>query len=183
MIGFTAGLVGSYEVADFFTVQAELLYKISGGGRADATRDLAGEVLSVTYLNRSVAMQTIELPVMLYFTLAELNAGDIVPRLGVGASYGYCMAAFESHDKIYTLSDGTQTILGNRSENVTSDIESHQFAFKVGLAIDYKLESGKILGTEMRYSYGLNDVNLYKTTYTGSAQIPTTLSLALSLKF
>lgn len=184
MVGLTAGLVGSYEVTDYFTPQIELLYTMSGGGRADASRTgLGSEVLAVHYQNRSVVMQNIEVPLMLFFTLSELNAGPIVPRFGIGVSYAYCMAAFENHDKIYSLADGTETILGNRTENILSDIEVHQFAFNVGLAIDYKLEGGKVLGTEMRYKHGLNDVNLYKTTYTGSAQFPTTLSLALSLKF
>lgn len=185
-VGLTAGLVGSFEVTDYFTTQIELLYAITGGGRADADRNFVGignGIATVHYQNRAVVMQNIELPLMLFFTLSELNSGDVVPRLGIGASYAYCVAAFENHDKIYTLDNGVQTILGSRTENIGADIEPHQFSLNVGLAVDYKLTGGKILGTEMRYKYGLNDVNLYKSTYTGSVEIPTSLSFALTLKF
>jgi hypothetical protein len=162
MIGFNGGAMGRWNAVDFMDLQFELLYTMQGGGREPYTRDLTdlgGELTAVTYNNRSVIFQNLELPVSLRFTLNPIKAGEIVPRLFVGGSIAYNIAAFETHDKYYVLDDGTPVAITNKLENVGNEYEDLMYSIHGGIAMDFKLNGGYIFTTEFRYRQGMNNVN------------------------
>ncbi len=162
LIGFNGGVMGRYNVLDFIDVQAELLYTTQGGGRESYTRDvsdLGAEIMAVSYFNRSVIFQNVELPVSGRFTLNAVSAGEVVPHVIVGGSFAYNIAAFETHDKYYVMADGTPVAITNKNENVGNEYEDLMYSIHGGIAVDYKLTGGNVFTMEMRYRQGMNNVN------------------------
>jgi hypothetical protein len=184
-IGFNGGGFAKYSLGELFDVQAELLYMTQGSSRDDYTRDLSdlgGDVTSERYINRAVVFQNIVIPVMGIYKLGSVE-GAIRPKVMAGLSAGYCAAAFERRDVIITLSDGTSGISGSDVENVGSDYQQFQFAGFAGFGVDFNLSNGKIFMYEVRYSTGLNDLNLFKTPDVGGAIYQNTLSINLGYGF
>ncbi|MGK7393444.1 MAG: outer membrane beta-barrel protein [Candidatus Cyclobacteriaceae bacterium M3_2C_046] len=166
MLGVAIGGFANYELLDFMAVQLELMYMQQGGGREAYLRDytaIGGPVNSVVFLNRYVKFHNIEVPLMFKFTLPDHKEGELVPNLLVGVSYGFALAAFEHHDKLYYFGEDAvvdEAMRSNELENVGSNYEQHQFGFNVGFSLDVKLNDGKVFTPEIRYRGGLNDVNL-----------------------
>lgn len=168
-IGANIGGFFRYNVLDFLQAQGEVLYSLGGGGRHDFLRPFSGSIFggypidgpinSARYLNRSVLIQSIEVPIMARLTMPELNGSLITPRLIVGCSYAYNFGAFEQRDVLYYFNDGTEILLSNREENVTSDYFKHNFSLLGGFAIDYTLDNGQVFTTEFRYQRGLTNLN------------------------
>ncbi len=162
LIGINVGAMGRYQVLDFMDLQAELIYTTQGGGRADYSRDvsdLGAEITAVSYFNRSVIFQNVELPVSARLTMNSYTASEIVPRLVAGGSIAYNVAAFEVHDKFYVLADGRPVAITNKQENVGNEYEDLQLSLHAGIAIDYKLPGGNLFTTEIRYRQGMVNVN------------------------
>ena len=172
MIGGNFGGFFSYRVTDFMNVQAELLYMLHGGSRDGFVRDYSftgGNVVYIQYSNRAVLMHSIKVPLMVGFNLPDQVSESVTPRLILGISYGYMMAAFEIHDKTYKFTDGTEGIVGKEKENVKAEYEPHQFDIIGGVALDFTLSSGKVMTMDVRYQHGLNDINLFKSSTNGGA--------------
>ena len=184
-VGFNGGGFAKYTISPLLDVQGELLYMMQGSGRDDYTRnfsDSGGFISSVRYLNRAVSMMSAEIPIMAIFKLGSIE-GAVQPKVMVGGSFGYCFAVFERHDKIYTMSDGTEGIAGYEIENVGADYEPMQFDAILGFGIDYNLSNGKMVIMDVRYNYGLNDLNLFKSPYLGGAIYQNTVSINCSYAF
>ena len=183
-VGFNGGGFAKYALGPI-DVQAELLYMMQGSSRDDFTRDLSnlgGDVATVRYMNRAVTFQNIVIPVMAVYSFGSVEGG-VSPKAMAGLSAGYCAAAFERHDMIFTFSDGTTGISGHELENVGADYQSFQFAAIVGVGVDYNLSNGKLFSYDIRYNIGLNDLNLFKTPYVGGAIYQTTISINFSYGF
>jgi hypothetical protein len=184
-IGFNGGAFAKVALTPLLDVQAELLYMMQGSGRDDYTRSLSGiegNVYSVRYLNRAVSFMSAELALLGIIKLGSIE-GMVTPKVLLGGSYGYCFAAFEHHDKIYTFTDGTEGIVGHQVENVGADYEQHQFDAIGGFGFDFNLSNGKLFTVDARYSYGLNDLNLFKSPYLGGALYQNTLSINFGYAF
>lgn len=184
-IGFSGGGFAKYSLGELFDVQAELLYMMQGSSRDDYTRDLSdlgGDVTSERYINRAVTFQNIVIPVMGIYKIGSVE-GAIRPKAMVGLSAGYCAAAFERRDILFTFSDGTTGISGQDLENVGADYQQFQFAYLVGFGVDYNLSNGKFFSYDVRYNGGLNDLNLFKTPNLGGAIYQTTISINFSYGF
>jgi hypothetical protein len=184
-MGFNGGFIAKYQINQLLDVQGEVLYKMHGSGRDDYYRsyaDIGGNVTGINYMNRVVSLQSAEIPILAIFKLGSVEE-SIVPKALIGASYRYCFAAFERHDKHYFFSDGTEGIVGNQIENVLSDYENHQFDVIGGIGIDFNLNNGKLFMFDVRYNYGLNDINLFKSPYVGGALYQSTLSINFSYAF
>ncbi|MCK4344299.1 MAG: outer membrane beta-barrel protein [Bacteroidales bacterium] len=162
LIGFNGGFVGFLDITDFMDFEFELLYTLQGGGRAQYRRDLTeigGNVETVTYLNRMVIFQNLEIPLSLRFTLPALSSGDVIPRIVIGGDYAFNVAAFEVRDTYYEFTNSTSGMVTNDRENVGAEYEKHQVSIHGGFAIDFRLADGKWLNTEIRYRQGINNVN------------------------
>ena len=184
-IGFNGGGFAKYYLIPLLDVQAELLYMMQGSGRDDYTRYLSavgGNVYSITYMNRAVSFQSVEVPVLAVIKLGSVE-GMVRAKALIGASYGYCFAAFERHDKLYEFTNGTEGIVGDELENVGGEYEQHQFDAIAGFGLDFNLSNGKLFIFDVRYNYGLNDVNLFKSSYVGGALYQNTLSINFSYGF
>ena len=184
-MGFNGGFIFKSRINQLLDVQAELLYMMQGSSRDDYYRsyaDIGGNVTGINYMNRAVSLQSAEIPILAILKLGSVE-GSIVPKVLLGASYGYCFAAFERHDKHYFFSDGTEGIIGNQIENVLSEYENHQFDAIGGFGIDFNLDNGKLFMFDIRYYYGLNDINLFKSPFVGGALYQSTLSLNFSYAF
>jgi len=183
-IGFNGGGFAKYALGPI-DLQAELLYMMQGSSRDDYTRDFSNlgfDVSTARYTNRAVTFQNIVIPVMAVYQLGSVE-GAINPKAMLGLSAGYCAAAFERHDIIFTMADGTTGISGHELENVGADYQSFQFALVAGFGVDFNLSDGKFFSYDIRYSYGLNDLNLFKTPYIGGAIYQSTISLNFSYGF
>jgi hypothetical protein len=158
---------------------------MQGSGREDFTRsfsEIEGNVTSIRYMNRAVSLQSAEVPLLAIIKLGSIE-GSIKPKVLIGGSYGYCFAAWEWHDKQFYFEDGTVGIAGRRVENVLSEYEQHQFDAIGGFGLDFNLSNGKLFIVDVRYNYGLNDINLFKSPYVGGAVYQNTLSFNFTYAF
>jgi hypothetical protein len=182
-IGFNGGGFAKYYLIPLLDIQAELLYMMQGSGRDNYTRSsIGGNISSITYMNRAVSFQSVEIPLLAVIKLGSIE-GMIRPKVLLGGSYGYCFAAFERHDKLYVFTNGTEGIVGNAIENVGGEYEQHQFDAIGGFGLDFNLSGGKQFIFDVRYNYGLNDVNLFKSPYVGGALYQNTLSINFGYAF
>ena len=170
-IGGSAGGFARYQVLDFLDVQGELIYSLQGGGRMDFNRDMYyggydGPISYINYVNRNIYLHNIEVPVSARLTLPELNNGPIVPRLILGGSYAFNIAAFETNDKIIYFTDGTSSIVSNTSENVRGDYFPHNFSAHAGIALDFVVANGNVFTMEFKYRQGFNNLNGVSTIIT-----------------
>jgi hypothetical protein len=177
---FNIGAVASYQITSLIGVQAELGYMGIGGGLADRIVDysnIEGTVSSITYQSRSLGVKNVELPVMAKIMIPT-GGSTVSPKFLVGVSYGFSVASFENRDNYYNFNDGSTGFFSNSTENVTSSIQKHQFAVHGGFGLEYDLGNGKTFYQEVRYRYGLDNINIYSgIPGTGGKIIPSTLSL------
>ncbi|WOK05780.1 outer membrane beta-barrel protein [Imperialibacter roseus] len=181
VIDVNGGAVVSYQVSDLIGIRGELLYMGIGGGLSDRVIDLSafeGNILSVTYENRSRSIKNVELPVMAAISIPT-NGSSVSPKFLIGASYGYSIASFESRDLNFTMADGSLAPpVSNTVENVSSSTQSHQFAMHGGFALEYGLGNGSSFYQEIRYRYGLDNINIDRgRPGLGGELIPSTISL------
>lgn len=180
VIDVNGGGVISYQVSSLIGIQGELLYMGVGGGLADRTIDYSqveGTVSSITFQNRSVSVKNVEVPVMAKISIPTQGSA-VSPKFLIGASYGYSVASFETSDQFYNFANGSTGLFSNSTENVTSSMQSHQFAVHGGFGLEYDLGNGKAFYQEVRYRYGLDNINIYKgIPGAGGELIPTTLSI------
>jgi len=179
-VGGSAGGFVRYQVSDFLQVQGELIYSLEGGGRMDYSRNFNlnpgsgsgsgssfdGPIDFVQYVNRSILLHVVEVPISARFTLPELNGGAIVPRLIVGVSYSYNFAAIEDNDKLFNFVDGTRGLVSNTTENVSGDYFQHNFSVHAGIAIDFNLADAKVFTMEFKYRRGFSNLNQVETIIT-----------------
>lgn len=177
VIGTSLGGFFRYQLLDFLQLEGGLQYSLKGGARHELYRSfdeltavdnynvgqIDGPLSGVSYLNRSVYINSIDIPVKARLTLPELANASISPKFIVGFAYGYNFAVFEQHDALYSFDNGTQFLLSNRSENVSSDYFKHNLSIILGMAVDYTLTNGQVFTTEITYQKGftnLNDIKL-----------------------
>jgi hypothetical protein len=184
IIDFNVGAMLGIQFSEIIGIRAELLYSGLGGGLENFTRDLSdigGTVSSVTYLNRSVYMKNVELPVMLTFMLG--SEGVVRPKILLGGSYAFMAATWEHNDKLYQFSNGMTGFYSNTVENITGQIQPHQFSVQGGISMEFDL-GGKIFVHELRYRKGVNNVNVLRgIPGTGGELLPSTISLSFGLLF
>jgi len=168
-IGGSVGGFVRYQILDFLEAQGELIYSQQGGGRMDYTRDFSfidGPIRNVQYVNRSIMLHNIEVPISARLTMPEFNGGAIVPKLIVGGSYSYNMAAMEYNDKIFNFVDGTRGLVSNTTENVSLNYFPHNFSVHAGIALDFNLADAKVFTMEFKYRKGFSNLNQVMTTIT-----------------
>lgn len=171
-VGGSAGGYARYELLNFLEVQGELIYSLKGGGRTEYIRDLnvtsssSSLANSVEYINRSILLHTVELPISARLGLPELNGGTIVPKLIVGGSYSYVFSASENSDAIFSFNNGNRGLVSDTKENVAGDYFAHVYSAHMGIALDFNLENSKSFTMEFKYRKGLNNINTTKTTIT-----------------
>lgn len=164
-MGGNVGGFFRYNLFDYMQLQGELAYSITGGGRQDFTRPyngpdtFDGPISSASYINRSILVHSIAVPILARFTLPELSNGAMVPRFVAGFSYAYNFAAFEQRDVMYAFANTNEFFISNSEENVSADYFNHNFSLLGGFAIDYKLANGQVFTTEFRYQRGLTNLN------------------------
>jgi len=173
--GGSLGGFARYQVLDFLEVQGELIYSQEGGGRMEYSRDFTldfgssssstnnGLVDNVQYINRSIRLHNIEVPISARLGLPELAGGAIVPKLIVGGSYSFNIAAVEQNDKIFNFDDGTRGLVSNTNEEVRGDYFPHNFSVHAGIALDFNLADAKAFTMEFRYRRGLTNLNQVET--------------------
>ena len=178
-IGGSAGGFVRYQVLDFLEVQGELIYSLQGGGRMEFSRDynlstgsgsggssFDGPIDYVQYVNRTVLLHVVEVPISARLGLPELNGGAIVPKLIVGGSYSYNFAAGEKNDKIFNFVNGTRGLVSDTYDNVSANSFPHNFSLHAGLALDFNLADAKVFTMEFKYRQGLSNLNQVETTIT-----------------
>lgn len=180
-IGGSAGGFVRYQVLDFLEVQGELLYSLQGGGRMEYSRDYNlssgsgsgsggasydGPIDYVQYVNRTVLLHVIGVPISARLGLPELNGGAIIPKLILGGSYSYNFAAGENNDKIFYFVNGTRGLVSDTYDNVTPNYFPHNFSLHAGIALDFNLADAKVFTMEFKYRQGLSNLNQVQTTIT-----------------
>jgi len=89
----------------------------SGSGSSSEIPTAVGSVESIDFLNRTVYLNNIEIPLIARITLPDLS-GAIRPRVIIGGAYGININAWEFHDKFFHFVDGTEIIASNQKEKV-----------------------------------------------------------------
>lgn len=170
-IGVSAGAFGKYPIKPFLDVKLELLYSQQGGARQSYYIDyssLGGTVTAVDFINPSVTMHNLEVPVLAELTLPEFAEQSIVPKLILGGSYSLMMKATETHTERFIFSDGfsgnspTPSVdAGYQHDDVTDNYARNQFSAIVGLGVMFKTEK-RDFQFDVRYRQGFTQVNLIK---------------------
>lgn len=168
-MGVNVGGFARYQVLGFLEAQGEIKYTLFGGGRHDFQRtyetsaDLSSNFLngisSVDYKNRSVLLHSVEIPLSARISLPDMEEAAITPKFIVGFSYAYVFGAFEQRDAVFNFNNGNQVLLSNLEENIGGDINSSNFSFFGGFALDFALDNGNTFTTEFRYQRGINNLN------------------------
>lgn len=192
-IGGNVGAFGRYQVLDFLEAQAEIKYSLMGGGRHDILRfpetggddsfDLLNGVTSVEYLNRSVLLNSIEIPISARFTLPELAESTVTPKFILGFSYAYIFGAFEQRDAMFNFNNGNQILLSDTNENIGADISASNLSYLAGFAIDFTLDNGNVFTTEFRYQRGLNNLNMVEIVDPQVTERLTTQSFSINFAY
>lgn len=165
IIGGNVGAFGRYQVLDFLEAQAEIKYSLSGGGRHDMLRTFdfdqsqEAELNSIEYLNRAAYFHSLEIPLSARLGLPDLAESAISPKFIVGFSYAFIFNAVEQRDALYFFNNDTELLLSNVEENIGADINSSNFSYVIGFALDFTLDNGNVFTTEFRYQRGINNLN------------------------
>jgi len=187
IFGFNGGAFARYPVLDYLSVRAELLYMQQGGGRSSYSRDFSGSssdpvVSFISYNNRYVNLNNLEIPILLEITHPDFADEAIKPKLLLGAAYGFLLTAKESSERTYFLTNGSVNTLtfSDAHDDVRSNYEHNQIGLIAGVAIDYKI-GDRTFTTEVRYRRSLTQVNLINDIDQVPGQFgnlyPTTLSI------
>lgn len=203
-MGVNFGIYGSYQLNPFLTVKIEPHYSQEGGGRPEYYRDyseISDNIQNVSFLNPSVRLHNLQLPLLVEVTLPELTDQTIVPTLIVGASYAMTLSAFEQHTMRYNFKgefnpyaptpyyDPPSVDAAYQRENVTSNYVRNQWSLWLGMGM--KVKTGdRTFGFDVRYRHGLNNLNQFRFASPGNGDdigIPGTggnlFSSSLSLNF
>lgn len=180
LMGVNAGIYASYRLNPFLSVRFEPHYSQEGGGRPTYVRyydDVSDNILSVVFLNPSVRFHTVQLPLLLEFTLPELTDQTVTPVLLVGGSYAINMAAIEQHTKRYNFVEGSYSDgsgfdmpsldVSYQRENVTSNYTRGQWSLWGGVGIQFKTGQ-RTFSFDVRYRQGLNNLNLLRFASPGN---------------
>ncbi|MEM8763285.1 MAG: hypothetical protein AAGD88_05715 [Bacteroidota bacterium] len=170
--GGSLGAFARWQPLSFMDVQLEVLYELSGGGRGDLERDLEfltdltpdftgspADIASLAYLNRQVTFHSIKERLSARLTLPELQNGNIVPRVVLGVNSAIILSTWENHDAYYAFQDGTRIILSDQRENVGDNYTGVNVGAHWGMAVDYKLNNGRLFTMEVLFEKGFTDVN------------------------
>lgn len=165
VIGMNIGMFGTYKVTKCFTARMELLFSTQGGGRRDYRRvdtdpndPYGGKAVNVTNINPQVIFNSIEIPVLGEFGLAESSRLMIQPKLLLGGSYSFAMSAIEHKTQRYNFYDGTFADLAYTRQNVTEYYKRSQLSVIVGAGINFNMGS-HVFNVDVRYRQGLTQLN------------------------
>jgi hypothetical protein len=187
IFGFNGGAFARYPVMEYVSVRAEVLYMQQGGGRSAYTRavngsGVDGNIGSISYNNRYVNLNNLEIPVLFEITHPDFVDESIKPKLILGAAYGFLISAKESSERTYFLNSGatTQVTFSDAHDDVRSNYEHNQIGLIAGVAIDFKIGE-RTFTTEVRYRRSITQVNLINDINQVPGQFgdlyPTTLSV------
>jgi hypothetical protein len=189
VFGFNGGAFARYAVMDFVNVRTELLYMQQGGGRSSYTRNFSGSgsdgnITSITYNNRYVNLNNVEIPVLVEITHPDFPEESIKPNLILGVAYGFLLSATESSERTYALASGTttQVTFSDAHDNVRSNYQHNQFGLIAGMAIDFKI-GDRTFTTEIRYRKSLTQLNLINSINQVPGQFGNLYSSTLSINF
>ncbi|GHN00073.1 hypothetical protein WSM22_15620 [Cytophagales bacterium WSM2-2] len=170
-IGFSVGAYGSYKVLPFLNLKLEPQYTMQGGARESYARDytvIEGNVSQIQFINPSVIMHNLEVPVLAELTLPEFADENVIPKFIIGGSYAMMIKAVETSTHRYVFNDGTSSTpatpsvdVGYQRENVTDNYARNQFSFIVGFGMMFKTDK-RDFQFDIRYRQGLTQVNLLK---------------------
>jgi hypothetical protein len=169
IFGFNGGAFGRYKVLDFLSARVELLYMQQGGARQDFSRDYndwsapEGSLIYVWHTNRYVNLNNLEIPVIAELSHPSFASESVIPKLLLGAAYGFNLAAIEHHDKTYIFNGGStdRIMISDFIENVGDNYKQHQFGLVAGFAVDYKVGEHTFT-TELRYRRSFNQLNQFR---------------------
>lgn len=181
-VGFTIGGFGSYIVTPVFTLLTEINYLQQGGSLLtylDETRFGApSNFFTVNQTHSNVTLHTLEVPVMLQYTLPF---EDLPIKVSAGPSFSYVVDATDNFQRTgYTATNVIVTTSG--TDNVKSTYEQFQIGAtgNLGFAIPF---GGKTINIDARYMYGITPIrkNYSYITLNNTAQELRTNSIIFTI--
>jgi len=169
-IGFSVGAYATYQVLPYLNVKVEPQYSQQGGARQSYYIDyssLEGNVSTVDFINPSVIMHNIEVPVLVELTLPEFVDQSVIPKLILGGSYTFMAKASETHTLRFNFNNGSSGVptpsvdAGYQHEDVTDNYARNQFSAIVGLGVMFKTDK-RNFQFDVRYRQGFTQVNKIK---------------------
>jgi len=167
-IGFSVGAYATYRVLPYISVKVEPQYAQTGGARQSYYIDystLGGNVSAVEFINPSVIMHNIEVPLLVELTLPEFVDQKVIPKLILGGSYALMAKATEMHTRRFIFNDGSSggpatpsVDAGYQHEDVTDNYTRNQFSAIVGLGVMFKTDK-RDFQFDVRYRQGFTQVN------------------------
>ncbi len=170
-IGFKLGALANYNSGDVYNLRIGVRYSQVGGQAIDRTvTSIPGaSIIKRDFLNRSIQMHSIEVPLSIHFSLPETTVQDIYPDIYTGIAYNAIMYVNERRDEIWysssptPLGDPIKTLINGTNEAVTSSYKTHTFSAIIGTNMYIKLSETLHYFIGAEYKIGLS--NIKKTPY------------------
>lgn len=144
--GTSSGIVVNYGFSDRLSAQVELLYARKGCKYHDV-------VLATTY-DAKVKLNYFEIPILFRYSIG--NENKVQAFVNAGPYLGFRLKALYEQTSTTTIFGSTTT--RNSSTDFTNDVHNTDIGLNGGIGVNYALELGKLF-TEIRYGYGLTNVN------------------------
>ena len=170
-VGSSFGAFAGYQPLTFLALKFEPQYSAEGGGRPTYSKsysDISANVASITFINPSVRMHNLQLPLLIELWLPE-HANEVVkPKIILGASYALAVASIQSHTERFELLDNSSSPYSHqyldisyRKDNVTDNYKRNQWSLWCGVGIDFKVGT-RVCTFDVRYRKGINNLNLLR---------------------
>ncbi len=156
-LGYGAGGFANYQILDFLGVRGELLYVSTATGLDSYTSDLSAiGMKSVTYKSRTLRFNSLEIPVLVQYSLPLMES--LSPKLYAGGSYSWNFAVFENNDKTYVTGDNMSYQYKNTYENVGSTFKQYNTSLIGGVQVSFD-----VINIDLRYQQGFPDLKNFNT--------------------
>lgn len=190
--GFHIGGTVFYEVEKFPYAQLSsgLLYSQVGGRDIDrVVKSIPGSVvIQRDFLNRSIRMHSLEIPLKVHFFLPKKKGQIVTPKIHLGIAYNYSVGVIEKRDELWYsstndfLGEPIKTLVNDRSDNVSAEYKSGLFSLILGSQLDIKVSEKQNFYMSFEYRKGLRNMKLTPEPYAGRVT-PNALYVSIGTTF
>lgn len=171
--GFRIGGTVSYGHRDIYSIRGGLFYSQNGGAGTDQIVYSAIPNAAVTqreFLNRDVALHSVEVPLTFHIIHPSSVGKDIYPELFAGIVYDAVVFANETRDELWysknnLLGGPIRTMLPREYDNVTADYKTHMFSTVLGTNLYFKVSPKFTYYLGAEYKIGAHNIRKVAEPY------------------
>jgi hypothetical protein len=172
---FSAGLIASWEINQYFSLQPEILYFQKGGQyEVDVPVNLPGVAIKV---NDARSLNYLETPLL--FKLSLPVSTRVCPTFLIGPSLGINLTARVKSKINITVPDFKFTLI--EKKDIKKEANNLEWSLVIGGGLDLNLNKGR-LTIDQRFFFGLN-ANRYQVLVPASQFAPLGFPMAQDMTY